>query len=53
MLNTLGYAEFMAIKHGDEMKALFWQRARAEVSLHANTFVRAMPASKSTEGGEA
>ena len=53
MLNTLGYAEFMAIKHGDEMKALYWQRARAEVSLHANTFVRAMPASKSTEGGEA
>jgi hypothetical protein len=52
MLNTLGYAEFMAIKHGDDMKALFWERARAEVSLHANTFVRAMPASQSTEGGE-
>ena len=53
MINTLGYAEFLSIKHGQDDKPLFWERARAEVSLHANTFVKAMPASSSDEGGEA
>ena len=53
MINTMGYAEFLAIKHGDEMKELYWQRARAEVSFHANTFVKAMPAKPERNGGEA
>ena len=53
MINTLGYAEFLAIKHGDDMKELYWQRARAEVSFHANTFVKAMPPKPERNGGEA
>jgi len=53
MINTLGYAEFLAIKHGDDMKELYWQRARAEVSFHANTFVKAMPAKPERNGGDA
>jgi len=53
MINTLGYAEFLSIKHGQDDKPLFWERARAEVSLHANTFVKAMPVSSSNKGGEA
>lgn len=53
MINTLGYAEFLAIKHGDDMKELYWQRARAEVSFHANTFVKAMPPKPEHNGGEA
>ena len=52
MINTLGYAEFLAIKHGDDIKELYWQRARAEVSFHANTFVKAMPAKAERNGGE-
>ena len=32
MINTLGYAEFLAIKHGDDMKELYWQRARRSPS---------------------
>lgn len=53
MINSLGYAEFLAIKHGDDMKELYWQRARAEVSFHANTFVKAMPPKPERNGGEA
>jgi hypothetical protein len=42
MFSSLGYAEFMDGKT-NEGRALYWQRAREEVSLHIDQFVRLMP----------
>ena len=42
MLSSLGYAEFMDGKT-NEGRTLYWQRAREEVSLHIDQFVRLMP----------
>ena len=42
MFSSLGYAEFMDGKT-NEGRSLYWQRAREEVSLHIDQFVRLMP----------
>ena len=43
MLLSLGYAEFIDVKTDDTEKAAYWRKAREEVSIHAEQFVRIMP----------
>ena len=43
MLLSLGYAEFIDVKTDDAEKAAYWRKAREEVSIHAEQFVRIMP----------
>ena len=53
MINTLGYAEFLSIKHGQDDKPLFGNVLVQRFRFMQTAFVKAMPASSSHEGGEA